>query len=138
MYDRGEGVAEDLRKAGQLYTKACAEGSAAGCENIKVLYNLGKEVAFESHTMECNNGNSDACIYLGLMKRFGNKITFNKTKIPEALELYTNACEKDEASGCYFLGVMYENGNGVKKDLTHSSELFKKSCRLGYQNACEK
>lgn len=43
-YSLGEGVAQDLKKAGELFTKACDGGDAAGCSNLGASYANGKGV----------------------------------------------------------------------------------------------
>ncbi len=45
MYEEGDGVAKDAKRAEELYRRACDGGHANGCTNLGVLYQNGNGVA---------------------------------------------------------------------------------------------
>ncbi len=47
-------------------------------------------------------------------------------------------CKKGNAVSCSNLAYMYEKGEGVEKDQNRAFNLYKKACRLGLHEACEK
>src|SRR5260370_35678426 len=48
MYEEGDGVAKDAKRAEQLYRRACERGHANGCTNLGVLYQNSNGVAKEA------------------------------------------------------------------------------------------
>ena len=44
MYDNGEGVKQDYKKAVEFFQKACDGGDAAGCHNLGIRYHEGEGV----------------------------------------------------------------------------------------------
>ena len=44
LYDNGSGVAQDGKKAAQLYAKTCEMGNGGGCYNLGNLYAQGRGV----------------------------------------------------------------------------------------------
>src|SRR5258707_12288715 len=45
MYEEGNGAAKDVKRAGELYRRACDGGHANGCTNLGLLYQTGFGVA---------------------------------------------------------------------------------------------
>ena len=57
--------------------------------------------------------------------------------VEQARFFYGTACDHGDDKGCYNLGTLYENGKGIPEDLDHAVDLYQKSCKLGFQHACE-
>jgi hypothetical protein len=64
-----------------------------------------------------------------------------------AVELYQKACDgtrdRDQgsspiAASCYRLGDLFATGTGMPRDLVRALRLFRRACRLGYQEACKR
>jgi TPR repeat protein len=56
----------------------------------------------------------------------------------KAAAFLDRACQAGDGEGCRDLAVAYEKGNGVPRDRRRASELYKKSCELGFKAACGK
>ena len=108
MYDLGDGVAQDYKKAIELYGKAIALSSTKGGTNA--FYNLG------------------------LMYEQGTGVKRDRKK---ALELYTKGAEAGNADSMMSLGRMYEYGLGTKIDLTKAIEFYRQASANGNKQAAK-
>jgi hypothetical protein len=67
MYDLGEGVKKDGKKAIELYSKACNAGDTVGCMNLGIIYEYGENVqqdtskAKEYYSKACHDGDKQGC-----------------------------------------------------------------------------
>ena len=52
LYDNGSGVAQDGKKAAELYTKACDMGNGGGCYNLGNLYAQGRGIEKDTNAAE--------------------------------------------------------------------------------------
>ncbi len=94
--------------AGEIYTKACADGS--------------------------HNGSSNGCLNLGILYYTGNGVEKDKIK---ARKLFAKACKSNSSKGCLNLGLIYNRGDGVKQDQLKAKYLFYKACEAGNMGGCE-
>jgi len=68
MYDVGQNVAQNLKEAAALYTKACDLGNAIGCGNIGDMFVKGDGVqvnykeGYRYNLKGCTLGASEACL----------------------------------------------------------------------------
>ena len=84
-------------------------------------------------TNSCHAGVSTSCRLLGAAYAGGSVLIQDRV----ASELYFSfGCDLQEPVSCFNLGKIYSYGRGVNKNLDKASELFKKSCELGYKLAC--
>ncbi len=47
------------------------------------------------------------------------------------------ACDGDDALGCTILAELYARGDGVVQDADMASELRRRACELGHEEACQ-
>jgi hypothetical protein len=127
MYEDGDGVPQDSRRAAELYQQACNGGyEAFNCESI---------IEAERLEQACDGGNMEGCYNLGWMYRAGFSVRQSDTR---AAELYQQACDGGEMEGCFFLGLMYLNGDGVRQSDTRAAELYQQACDGGHIEACNR
>lgn len=121
MYEFGNGVETDLRKALEWYSKAAELGHTEANDRISVLNRIFKltEVA--------EFGIADAQFDLGFIYEKNSEI---KADIAvTAVEWYIKAANQGHAQAQFRLGRMYENGIGVKQDLTKAIDLYRSSAK---------
>ena len=58
--------------------------------------------------------------------------------ISRAVELYSRACEMDHGLGCFNLASHLAEGRGAAADPEQANAVLEKSCRLGFEKACQK
>ena len=63
MYFGGEGVKADIKKAKELFSKACELGDGDGCNNTAFLYEQEKDIktALKLYKKACDLGHQIAC-----------------------------------------------------------------------------
>lgn len=89
----------------------------------------------ELYTKECENGNTNGCVSLGILYFTGDGVKENHKN---AEKLFTEACTKKHSKACYYLGTMYKRGsNGIKKNLTKAKMLYALGCMHGYAQSCD-
>ena len=82
---------------------------------------------------QCELGNAESCLNLGLMYVNANGVEQNK---PRGAELYRKSCELNSADGCYALYSALLYGVGVPTDSTQALKVAEKACSLGDQKSC--
>jgi TPR repeat protein len=143
---------------GELFERACQEGSASGCDNAKALaagshdFHLGdpqyidyvlmlrqgkgpisEHSDLDVYTRACNEGWTAACGNLAGLYLQGTDVPQDK---PRARLLLTKACEGGSARSCSNLGLMYKRGDGVPQDNAKALAYLKRACDLGLAQAC--
>jgi len=81
-------------------------------------------------TLACDDGNMNACNYLGVLYGQGQGGPLDEGK---AHELFKKACDKENMRGCTSLGVLYQND----KKYTEARKYFKQACDGGVKDACD-
>ncbi|WP_276712039.1 tetratricopeptide repeat protein [Campylobacter rectus] len=67
LYDNGQGIGQDYKKASELFLKACDMGSPIGCYTLGVLYTNGRGVkqdckkAIKLYSKACDMGFQPGC-----------------------------------------------------------------------------
>src|SRR5260370_23865518 len=95
MYEEGDGVAKDGKRAEELYRRACDGGHANGCTNLGVLYQNGNGVAKDAaraaklYQRACDGGSFMGCSNLGAV--YGNGDGLAKDK-KVTIKVYQRAC----------------------------------------------
>lgn len=99
MYEKGNGVEQDLSKAAKLHKKVCDGGSSAACTYLGFLYERMQEYskAAELFKKTCNDNDALACSALGAMYEYGQGVARNSNK---AVELYKKACDMGSKEDC--------------------------------------
>lgn len=145
LYEKGLGAKKDIKKAENLYIKACNDketilngvpASAIGCYSLGWLYR-DKKKSTEHFKKSCNYNNYLGCALAGISYKNGDGIKQNHKK---ASELFTKACDSNvviaREIACQELGLLYYYGNGVRQNITTAKEYFGKACDAGSQDGC--
>ena len=131
LYFWGNGVEKSYKQARSHWQKAADQGSAFDMDNIASLYFYGLGV-------EKNAVTADR--WLVRAARKADEDDGLGQSIISSLENQTEDVEIKEILGaysCYALGVYYRDGYVVEKDLDEASRWFKKSVRMGSEQAME-
>lgn len=149
---------------GDLFIKACGWGQPVACDNSKewssqtmaaapVLKHgeadlldfprvlrqgkgpIPEKTPLQVYARACDEGWMSGCAGLaGIYFRGSADIVADKAR---AAELAVRACEGGVARSCSNVGLMYKNGDGVAKDPEAALRFLKKSCDLGFADACK-
>ena len=109
-YEEDKLVKQDMKKAFNLYSKACGGGDAFACHNVAVTYSKSdkkalKDIAIKFYEKACDGGYSESCIYLGRMYRDSRSVARNYEL---AKEMFDSACELNNYLGCKELRILQE------------------------------
>ena len=137
-YFDGDGVAEDIVKAVELYRKSAEKGYAEGQYNLGLRYFNGEGVPEDSaeaakwFQKAAEQGNADAQICLCYCYLNGLGVTENKAK---GIEWLQKAVQQGNARVQYNLGWCYFNGEGVAEDKVEAVKWFRKAAESDYADA---
>src|SRR5271169_1581066 len=138
IYERGNGVPQDLVLARKWYEKSAAGGNTVGMRNLGVLLRDGLGVAKDPiearrwFEKAASAGNADAMNSLGLLYETGNGVPKDYV---QARKWYEKAAAGGNATGMRNLGALYRDGNGVAKDPSEASKWFEKAAKGGNTDA---
>ena len=138
FYERGKGVAKDLKLALRWYKKAAAQDYPNAQYNLGVFYERGMGVEKDEHMavdyyrQAADQDYPNALYNLGVFYERGRGVKKNEYK---AAELYRQAAEHDYPNAIYNLGVFHERGTGMEKDVYEAFELYQRAADLDYPNA---
>ena len=126
MYEKGDGVTQDLVEAVRLYKLAVDQGDARAQWYLATMYYNGSKVrhlveAARLFKLAADQGDANAQLFLGSMYEDGKGV---KQDVVEAARLYALAAEQGDANAQLFLGSMYEDGKGVKQDVVEAARLY--------------
>jgi uncharacterized protein len=131
LYERGDGVAQDLTKARELWEKAAAMGNTLAMANLGGIFAGGRGVpqdyprAREWYEKGAQKDNAMAMVALGTLYRDGKGVPQDYAK---ARSLFEMAVATSDFSGAmYALGALYRDGKGVPRDYTKAREWFQKA-----------
>jgi uncharacterized protein len=138
MYDYGQGVTKNYKKAIFWYTKAAQQGFFKAQHNLGVMYENGKGVpqdfkkAIYWYTKAAENGDASAQHNLGLIWENGKGAPQDYKK---AIYWYEKAAKQGVLTSQFNAGVMYENGQGVQQDYKKAIYWYTKAAEQMYANA---
>ena len=130
LYEKGEGVPKDLRKAAELYQKAADQGYAEAQCNLGLLYQKGEGVpkdvgkAAELFQKAADQGYARGEFDVSILYYNGEGVPKD---VGKAAELFQKAASQGYAPAQFSLGMLYQNGEGVPKDVWKAAELFQKA-----------
>lgn len=137
MYDQGQGVQPNVKKAFAYYQQAALQGSADG------MYNLGYIYENERHPADYHNAflwysqaaqldHREALNNLGVMyfNGYGVAQSFKK-----AFDYYQKSAYLDNPIAQYNLGTLYRDGKGVARDTQQAIKWFAKAADQGDEDA---
>lgn len=102
LYEEGKDVKVNMKKAFQLYSKACGGNNGLACHNVAIYYGKNekeslKKLAIHFYDKACDIGNADSCIFMGRYYRDAKSLRRNYVKAKEKFDM---ACELNNALGC--------------------------------------
>jgi len=155
-YDTGFGaLAEDDKKAAELFELACDLGSARACLNRGVMArstNLAKAAEYAARA--CDDEMEEACVKLsgivneaktacekkpkdcanwGLIQSRGFGVTQDRAA---ALASYERACTAGDDVGCFNAGIVLRDGTAGRADRAKAKLRFQTACKRGYDSGC--
>ena len=139
MYAKGEGFTVDSAKVVALRDQSCEARDMAACYQLGFNYSTAEGVPknmlkFEElESKACEGKYPEACMKLGAL--YLSEVGFKDKQ--KAAHFYDTACEEGSREGCYFTGKIYDIGSGVTRDPDKAKESYTKSCRMGYEKACD-
>jgi TPR repeat protein len=124
---------EIIKKAKELFSKACDAKDAEGCFNLGNMYdngegvkrNYSKSKAVSLYKRACDDKYIQSCYTPGFMYEngdmFGQGVKQNYSKVAK---FYKKACDGKDALGCSELGVMYNNRQGIRQNQSKAKRTF--------------
>jgi TPR repeat protein len=128
-YARGEGVPQDMAKAGELAKTACAAGHRRSCSPANLTPEMAKEEVAAAEK-GCDDGLAAACGEAGV-------ILVHQSSYDGAAGLFKRGCEGGDPASCAQLATAHLLGRGVTHDDARARELYRKACDAGEASACE-
>lgn len=136
LYERGEYLLEDKKRAFELYTLASESGYEEAFYDLSRCYKYGlgvekdKEKGMQLLVKAANLGNAKALEWLAFSYEHGEGV---KKNIHEAIKLYISAYEKGNHEAASALGRIYYYGEKgtIKKDRAQAAYWFKLSVEAG-------
>lgn len=134
IYDTGDIVPVDKKKAIYWYKRSGDCGCGLGMSNVGVMYEKGDGVkqnyakAVEFYERGVKLGSSEAMSNLADCYMKGNGVEQNMV---EAIKLFTDAVEMNDPAAHADLGACYYDGNGVEIDYRRAVTLLKKASDMG-------
>jgi len=135
MYQKGNGVNQDLVQAAALYRKGCGGDAWGACFLLGVMYETGSGVATDKaqaltlYRRACDGGDGRGCVNVAIALAANRDFS-------QADTLFFKACDTNVPRGCSLLGLAYHQGDGVPKDESKAALLTKKGCDGGDPMGC--
>jgi TPR repeat protein len=142
IYENGQGVRQDERKAKELYRQACDGGSARGCtllgdqnEHPGPLHTDAAH-ALVLYRRGCDGGYASGCTKVaGLYEGFVAGAP--PADFIQAASFALRGCSGGDAEGCLIAALVYKwGGNGLTQDKVRAAGLFQKGCDAHNFGAC--
>jgi len=120
LYYQGHGVAKDLTRAVELFSKAANLGYAPSLSNLGLMYSMGDGVpkdlkkALELSTKAAETGDPLAQFNLAQSYRLGDEVVARDYK--KAAHWYRKAAEAGNPKAQNEYGLMFAQGQGVPLD----------------------
>jgi len=138
IYDKGLGVARDLKRAMYWFEKSAEQGGVKLQYDLGARYLHGKDVVHDYGKAiywwrkAADAGSSQAQYNLALLYIRGEGIEVDHGK---AIELFRLAAEQGLADAQYALGLAYTTGQSLPLDYDEAYRLFELAAKQGYPSA---
>ena len=135
MYENGQGVDKDTKKATEYYQKADALGNLqASVQLAKTVFyddtiENNKEIGLEYLKKTAYDGSADALYELGEIYHSGNGV---EKDYSYAFGYYLMAAMKGEKRAQHKLSLAYINGRGTPQDFANGVKWLARSANQGY------
>ncbi len=144
LYAEGRGVPADVKRAAELFGRACDGGDLGGCFELARLYESGTGVprdparAATLYERMCA-ADSYGCTRLAGLLLAGQGVQKDAAR---GVTLAERACrEHRDWEACLQLGLALRDGNGIARDAVAARKQLQETCRfeasLGCRAACE-
>jgi TPR repeat protein len=121
----------DTQRAGVLFSQACDNNDALGCENLAMAADDAK--AAQLYDKSCSLGDNNACGKLAFRLHAGRGTSVDNAR---AFQLAQQSCQAGTGIGCAALGRAYSEGWNGTVDKDQARTLFTKSCDLNDGHGC--
>ena len=136
MYEDGDGVRKDIRKAMQLYRTAAELGEANAQQNVALLLvKEGEHNAVEAahfYKLAAAQGLTEAEFNLAMCYEAGTGVDVD---FEEAKRWYARAAEKGDTDSEFCLGLCYDAGRGVDVDFGEARRWYARAAAKGDHDA---
>jgi TPR repeat protein len=138
MYFNGNGVAQDVDRAYELFQASADESHPGGQTGIGFLYSVGEAVELDDeealrwYRLAADQGFAAAQANLGYMYQNGRGVAASDE---EAVRWYRVASDQGYARAQAALGFMYQQGLGVGADPEEAMRLYRLAAEQGNVNA---
>lgn len=138
IYYYGQGVAEDEKKAFELWLAAAKRGYTNAYRNVALWYHTGTgvkrnyEQAVEWAKKGSEIGDGGCTFILGVIHYRGQSVKRNYDK---AFELFLMAAEQGYTDACQAVAECYYYGRGVERDYSQAKEWCQKGVDSGDEEA---
>jgi TPR repeat protein len=147
LYEKGEGVAQDLSRAAATYEKGCRAGQARSCESAGTAHEKGRgvpqnhvraaelfEKALGRYSAGCGQGDESSCSLAAFL--LGNELAATPDAGKRRAEFFGRACELGGAYACGHYATELWRGKVVSPDHPRAAVLAKRACDGGVGSAC--
>ncbi|MBO6258945.1 MAG: sel1 repeat family protein [Succinivibrio sp.] len=132
------GAQNSMQTMEQLMLESCMNGRTTGCVGVELL-NMDDNIAFENGLAvlrkQCDKGDAQACVWMGLLYEKGNGNLAPDLKT--AVEYYKKSCDQGVSTACIGSGLLSQEGRGIPEDIEAARRAFDKACKLGEKKGCE-
>ncbi len=156
LYETGEGIKKDKKKALELYVQSCAARNKFGCYNAASMYEKAGKIVEAAQLYDKSTWYSYKSAKRKLEELLIKYKNIKKTTMTDQypytdkmIKIYTNlykdidktqrvlnAKNNPSDSNTYDVAKMYEDGIGVAKDYREAMNLYKKICKNGFYKGC--
>lgn len=142
MYDTGDGVAQDKKKALDLYLKVADAHDRTSADAMLALwrkYDTGDGVAQDKKKAldwllgAAKESHGEAMRRLGLLYAEGSDLVRRDRSL--AANLYSKAAEKGDGEASFLLASLLDAGSGVPRNKVKALDLYHKAASLHYPPA---
>ena len=137
-YNKGGGVKQDMKKAGEEDQKAAEQRDSKAQFNLGLRYYKGegvpqdKQKAAECFQKAAEQGHAKAQNQIGFMYAKGEGVQQDMKK---AVEWYQKAAEQGHILAQFNLAISYDDGDGVPQDKQKAVEWYRKAAEQGHATA---
>lgn len=131
IYEKGEGVNADEKKASTFYKKACDAKDIDGCTGLGYMMSKSSNADEQRQSVgilrqACDAGNGRACSGLGQQARLRRDWT-------TASKEFDRGCRLNYSRGCYYAGVALVR---LDKEPERALWNFERACKGGDERGC--
>lgn len=131
MYEKGEGVKEDEKKAFAAYKKACDNGELDGCTGLGYILSKADDPEQQRQSIgvlrqACERGSGRACSGLGQQARI-------RRDWEGAYKEFDRGCRLGYTRGCYYAGYALIR---LDRDADKALALMERACYGGDERGC--